>query len=85
MAGHVVVERIVVEPDAITQQIGPHHPSTLPSAAGPDDWISDLEQSPSMLDNMDALRTAAQDANSTLTTIQADIDDYNTVSAIGIR
>ena len=38
-----------------------------------------------MLDNMDALRTAAQDANSTLTTIQADIDDYNTVSAIGIR
>ena len=71
--------------DAITQQIGPHHPSPLPSAAVPDDWISDLEQSPSMLDNMDALRKAAQDANSILTTIQTDIDDYNAVSAIGIR
>ena len=71
--------------NAITQQIGPHHPSTLPSAAGPDDWISDLEPSPDMLDNMAALRTAAQDHNSTLTTIQTDIDDHNTVSAIGIR
>ena len=70
---------------AITQQIGPHHSSTLPSAAVPDDWISDLEQSPSMLDNMDALRKAAQDANSILTTIQTDIDAYNAVSAIGTR
>ena len=76
--------------NAITHKTGPHHPSTLPSAAGPDDWISDLEQSPtmlepSMLDVRAALRTAAQDANSTLTTIQTDIDDYNAVSAIGIR
>ena len=71
--------------NAITQQIGPHHPPTLPSAAGPNDWISDLEQSPSMLDNMDALRKAAQNHNSTLTTIQADVDAYNAVSAIGTR
>ncbi len=71
--------------NAITQQVGPHHPPTLPSEAGPNDWISDLEQSPSMLDNMAALRKAAQDHNSTLTTVQTDIDDYNAVSAIGIR
>ncbi len=38
-----------------------------------------------MLDNMAALRKAAQDHNSTLTTIQADVDAYNAVSAIGIR
>ena len=38
-----------------------------------------------MLDNMAARLAAAQDAHSTLTTIQADIDDYNAVSAIGIR
>ena len=71
--------------NAITLQTGPHHPSTLPSAASPDDWISDLEQSPTMLDNMAALRKAAQDANSILTTIQTDIDGYNAISAIGIR
>ena len=77
--------------NAITQEIGPHHPSTLPSAAGPDNWISDLEQSPTMLDepsmlnNLAALRKAEQYAHSTLTTIQTDIDDYNAVSAIGIR
>ena len=66
-------------------------PSTLPSAAGPDDWIGDLEQSPTMLDepnmlnNLAALRKAAQDAYSTLTNTQTDIDDYNAISAIGIR
>ncbi len=38
-----------------------------------------------MLDSMDALRTAAQDFNSTLTTIQTDVDDCNAISAIGIR
>ena len=38
-----------------------------------------------MLDNVAALRTAAQDVNSTLTTIQTDVDAYNAVSAIGIR
>ena len=38
-----------------------------------------------MLDNMAALRTAAQDAYSTLTTIQTDVDGYNAVSAIGMR
>ena len=38
-----------------------------------------------MPDNMAALRTAAQDANSILTTIQTDIDNYNAISAIGIR
>ena len=77
--------------NAITQETGPHNPSTLSSAAGPDDWISDLKQPPSMLDEPSildvraALRTAAQDAHSTLTTIQTDVDDYNAVSAIGMR
>ena len=71
--------------NAITHEFGPHNVPLLPSAAGPSDWISDLEQSPSMLDSMPALRAAAQDVHSTLTTIQADIDDYNAVSAIGIR
>ena len=40
---------------------------------------------PSILDVRAALRTAAQDAYSTLTTIQTDVDDYNAVSAIAIR
>ena len=38
-----------------------------------------------MLDNLTALCKAAQDAYSTLTTIQTDVDDYNAVSAIGTR
>ena len=38
-----------------------------------------------MLDNMAALRAAAQDANSTIATLQTDIDDYDAISAIGIR
>ena len=38
-----------------TRQPCPQHQS-------PNDWISDLERSPSMLDNMDALHKAAQDA-----------------------
>ena len=40
---------------------------------------------PNMLNNLAALRKAAQDANSILTNTQTDIDDYNAVSAIGIR
>ena len=71
--------------NAITHKTDPHHPSTLPSAAGPDDWISNLEQSPTMLDDLAALRNAEQDVNSTLTTIQTDVDAYNAVSAVAIR
>ena len=71
--------------NAITHKTDPQHPSTLPSAAGPDDWISNLEQSPTMLDDLAALRNAEQDVNSTLTTIQTDVDAYNAVSAVAIR
>ena len=71
--------------NAITHKTDPQHPSTLPSAASPDDWISNLEQSPTMLDDLAALRNAEQDVNSTLTTIQTDVDAYNAVSAIAIR
>ena len=71
--------------NAITHQIGPHNVPTRPSATGPDDWISGLEQSPSMLDDLAALHAAAQDAHNTITAIQTDLDDYNAVSAIGLR
>ena len=38
-----------------------------------------------MLDDLAALRNAEQDVNSTLTTIQTDVDAYNAVSAVAIR
>ena len=71
--------------NAITQEIGPRDVPTRPSAAGPNDWISGLERSPSMLDDLAALRAAAQDAHNTIAAIQTDLDDYNAVSAIGLR